>query len=139
MALDESSRDIQSSSNVAVALIQGTVNLVTHAMTLKAQEKQAEKQREFEAEQEKKRREFEKELENIKFHNEAELQRRRFEFEKQLEWEKAVFYRNTQLEVVVEQRKTALDTVDRQKLLDNWPLKLVPSQIIEVPTSIGGS
>jgi formylglycine-generating enzyme required for sulfatase activity len=126
--------DIQSTSNVAAALIQGTFNLITHAMTLKAQEKQAEKQREFEAEQEKKRREFEKELEGIKFENQAELQRRRFEFEKQLEWEKAVFYRNTQLEVAAEQRKTALDTVERQKLYENWPLKLVPSQIIEVPS-----
>jgi hypothetical protein len=137
MALDESPKDIQSTSNVAVALIQGTVNLVKHAMILKAQEKQAEKQREFEAKQEEKRQKFDKELEGIKFENQAELQRRRFEFEKQLEWEKAVFYRHTQLEIAAEQRKTALDTVERQKLLDNWPLKLVPSQILEAYSGSG--
>ena len=53
-----------------------------------------------------------------------------FHQQKDLQKELAEYNRQTQLEVATYQRETVRQTEEFRKLLDNWPLRLVPSQII---------
>ena len=56
-----------------------------------------------------------------------------FEWQKKLQQELAVYNHQTQLEIAVYQRETLrhIQTDEYRKLLGNWPLRLVPTQIID--------
>lgn len=54
-----------------------------------------------------------------------------FEQEKLLQKQLAAYHRETQLEVAKKQRDTALKLPEVHKILDNWPLRLYPAQILE--------
>ncbi|UKP00036.1 WD40 repeat domain-containing protein [Nostoc sp. UHCC 0870] len=54
-----------------------------------------------------------------------------FEKEKLLQKQLAVYHRETQLEVAKQARDTALNIPEINKILDSWPLRLYPSQILE--------
>jgi formylglycine-generating enzyme required for sulfatase activity len=62
--------------------------------------------------------------------NNQEFQREQFEKQKQLQKELAEDNRQTQLKVALEQRNTARQVVQDQKLFQNWPLRIVPDQIL---------
>ncbi|MEH2329729.1 hypothetical protein [Nostoc sp.] len=59
-----------------------------------------------------------------------EAQRQLFEQQKQMEQQLAVYNRQTQLKIADYQRQTALQLPEVQKIFDNWPLTIVPSQIL---------
>ncbi|HIK03724.1 MAG TPA: WD40 repeat domain-containing protein [Trichormus sp. M33_DOE_039] len=54
-----------------------------------------------------------------------------FEQEKLLQKQLSVYQRETQLEVAKQERDTALKLPEVNKILDSWPLRLYPSQILE--------
>lgn len=60
----------------------------------------------------------------------ADLQKWRFEQEKSLQQQLAAYNRETQLNLASYQRETALQLPESHKILDNWPLKLFPSQLL---------
>jgi formylglycine-generating enzyme required for sulfatase activity len=51
--------------------------------------------------------------------------------QKNLQIELAEYNRQTQLEMATSQRETVRQTEEYRKILENWPLKLVPAQIID--------
>lgn len=51
--------------------------------------------------------------------------------EKTQQQQLAVYYQQTQLKIATHQRETALKLPEVHKILDNWPLRLSPSQILE--------
>jgi hypothetical protein len=55
------------------------------------------------------------------------------EFEQEKIWQQqlAVYQRQTQLQVAKQARETALKLPEINKILDSWPLRLYPSQILE--------
>jgi WD40 repeat protein len=54
-----------------------------------------------------------------------------FDQEKLLQQQLALYSRETQLKLAAYQRETALKLPETHKILENWPLKLYPSQILE--------
>ena len=90
----------------------------------------SERQQELEKELQQEQQKFEKELQQEQQKFEKELQRKKLEYEKQLQKRKAADHRRTILLQAAEQRKTALASIEAQKILDNWPLILTPSQIL---------
>lgn len=60
-----------------------------------------------------------------------EFYREQFRQQKQLEQQLASYNRQAQLEIANEQRKTALQLPEVNKIFDNWPLTLTPSQILD--------
>ena len=62
--------------------------------------------------------------------NSADLHKWRFEQEKSLQHQLAAYHRETQLNLASYQRETALQLPESRKILDNWPLKLFPSQLL---------
>lgn len=54
----------------------------------------------------------------------------RFEQEKSLQQQLAAYNRETQLSIASYQRETALQLPESHKILDNWPLRLFPSQLL---------
>jgi WD40 repeat protein len=60
-----------------------------------------------------------------------------FEQEKALQQQLAAYHRDTQLEIASYQRETALKSSEIDKVLENWPLRLYPSQILEPRTNPG--
>ncbi|HEY9728725.1 MAG TPA: hypothetical protein V6D50_19930 [Chroococcales cyanobacterium] len=60
----------------------------------------------------------------------ADFQKWRFEQEKSLQQQLAAYNRETQLNLASYQRETALQLPESHKILDNWPLKLFPSQLL---------
>ncbi len=54
-----------------------------------------------------------------------------FEQEKILQQQLAVYYRQTQFQLAEQERETALKLPEIHKILDSWPLRLYPSQILE--------
>ncbi|MCF4967362.1 WD40 repeat domain-containing protein [Nostoc sp. CMAA1605] len=54
-----------------------------------------------------------------------------FEQEKLLQKQLSAYQRETQLEVAKQERDTALKLPEVNKILDGWPLRLYPSQILE--------
>ncbi|MCG6137348.1 MAG: WD40 repeat domain-containing protein [Nostoc sp. LLA-1] len=55
--------------------------------------------------------------------------------EKLLQQQLAVYQRETQLQVIKQERETKLQLPEVSKILDNWPLRLYPSQILESHTN----
>jgi hypothetical protein len=53
-----------------------------------------------------------------------------FEHEKKLQRQLAVYHRETQFKLAAYQRETTLQLPETHKILDNWPLRLYPSQIL---------
>ncbi|RCJ28477.1 hypothetical protein A6770_23735 [Nostoc minutum NIES-26] len=53
------------------------------------------------------------------------------EKEKLLQQQLAIYHRETQLQIVNQERDTALKLPEVHKILDSWPLRLYPSQILE--------
>lgn len=53
-----------------------------------------------------------------------------FEQEKALQQQLAVYYCQTQLQLAARERETALKLLETNKILDNWHLRLYPSQIL---------
>ncbi|HYT45224.1 MAG TPA: hypothetical protein VEP90_23050, partial [Methylomirabilota bacterium] len=53
-----------------------------------------------------------------------------FEEERKLQRELAIYNRSTLLQIADEQRHFALASAEANKLFDNWPLRLVPKQIL---------
>jgi WD40 repeat protein len=60
----------------------------------------------------------------------SEVQAWRFEQEKSLQQQLAAYNRETQLSLASYQRETALQLPECHKILDNWPLRLLPSQLL---------
>lgn len=54
-----------------------------------------------------------------------------FEQEKLLQKQLAIYHRETQLQIVNQNRDTALKLPEVHKILDSWPLRLYPSQILD--------
>lgn len=54
----------------------------------------------------------------------------RFEQEKSLQQQLTAYNRETQLSIAAYQRETALQLPESHKILDNWPLRLFPSQLL---------
>ncbi len=54
-----------------------------------------------------------------------------FHQQKNLQAELAEYNRQTQLKIATYQRETVRQTEEYRKILENWPLKLVPAQIID--------
>jgi WD40 repeat protein len=54
----------------------------------------------------------------------------RFEQEKSFQQQLAAYNRETQLSIASYQRETALQLPESHKILDNWPLRLFPSQLL---------
>ena len=50
---------------------------------------------------------------------------------KELQHQLSIYHRETQLKLAAYQRETALKLPEINKVLDNWPLKLYPSQLLE--------
>ncbi|MCA1993323.1 MAG: WD40 repeat domain-containing protein, partial [Coleofasciculus sp. S288] len=53
-----------------------------------------------------------------------------FEQEKSLQQQLAAYNRETQLSIATYQRETALQLPESHKILENWPLRLFPSQLL---------
>ncbi|MBH8573105.1 WD40 repeat domain-containing protein [Nostocaceae cyanobacterium CENA369] len=58
-----------------------------------------------------------------------------FEQEKLLQKQLAIYHRETQLQIVNQKRDTALKLPEVHKILDSWPLRLYPSQILDSASS----
>ena len=58
-----------------------------------------------------------------------------FEWEKALQQQLAAYDRETQLKLASYQRETALQLPELQKVLNNWPLRLFPSQLLNTPNN----
>ena len=82
-------------------------------------------------ERDQKQREFEKELEKLRHRNQQQLDIEAFNRQKQLQQELAAYNRQTELQIAAQQRKTALESLEAHKLFENWPLRIVPSQILD--------
>ncbi|MBD2457171.1 WD40 repeat domain-containing protein [Nostoc sp. FACHB-87] len=54
-----------------------------------------------------------------------------FQQEKLLQQQLAVYQRETQIQIAQQQRDTSLQLPEVNKVLDSWPLRLYPSQILE--------
>lgn len=77
---------------------------------------------------EERRRHIQIELERLR--HQSTLQRQQLEQQKELQQQLAVYNRETQLQIAAYQRETALQTAEAHKIFENWPLILVPSQIL---------
>ena len=62
--------------------------------------------------------------------NTLEHQRQQFEKQKELQKELAAYNRETQISLAVYQRETTLQLPEVNKLFENWPLRIVPSTIL---------
>lgn len=60
-----------------------------------------------------------------------------FSQQKSLQQQLAVYYNETQLKIAQQERETALNLPEVHKIMDSWPLRLYPSQILESHTSNG--
>ncbi|HCF27228.1 MAG TPA: hypothetical protein DEV81_08500 [Cyanobacteria bacterium UBA11049] len=60
-----------------------------------------------------------------------------FEQTKLLQQQLAVYYRETQFKLAEQERETALKLPEVNKILESWPLRLYPSQILETHTNKG--
>ncbi|HEY9872159.1 MAG TPA: hypothetical protein V6D12_01920, partial [Candidatus Obscuribacterales bacterium] len=60
-----------------------------------------------------------------------DFQRWRFEQEKNLQWELAAYNRETQFQLAAYQRETTLQSPEVNRIFENWPLRLYPSQILK--------
>ena len=60
----------------------------------------------------------------------VDVQTWHFEQEKSLQQQLTAYNRETQLSVAAYQRETALQLPESHKILDNWPLRLFPSQLL---------
>ncbi|MDB9457111.1 GUN4 domain-containing protein [Dolichospermum circinale CS-545/17] len=74
-------------------------------------------------------------LEQLKNELKKASELEQFDRQKQLQLELAEFTRETQLEVAAKQRETALALPEVNKLFENWPLRIVPSLILNSPVS----
>ncbi|MFH7031014.1 MAG: WD40 repeat domain-containing protein [Heteroscytonema crispum UTEX LB 1556] len=74
-------------------------------------------------------------IKSINQSSKAENSGKKFEQEKLLQQELAVYHRTTQLQIATSERETALKLPEVHKILDSWPLRLYPSQILESHTS----
>ncbi|MGK7897393.1 MAG: SUMF1/EgtB/PvdO family nonheme iron enzyme, partial [Xenococcus sp. (in: cyanobacteria)] len=111
---------IRARGSIFSSLIDGAVSIYQTERTIRANEKRDQKQREFE-----------KELEELRHRNQQQLDLEAFNRQKQLQQELATYNRQTQLEIAAQQRKTALESVEAHKLFENWPLRIVPSLILD--------
>lgn len=59
-----------------------------------------------------------------------DFQKWRFEQEKELQQQLAAFNRQIQFKLAEQQRETAKSAAEAHKLFENWPLTIVPSQIL---------
>jgi hypothetical protein len=66
--------------------------------------------------------------------NQQEFQAWQAEQQRKLQQELAVYNRETQLAVAAYQRETTKGMAEFNKILDNWPLRLYPSEIIGSPS-----
>lgn len=66
---------------------------------------------------------------------ELESQTWGFEWEKALQQQLAAYDRETQLKLASYQRETALQLPEIHKILNNWPLRLFPSQLLNAPNN----
>ncbi len=85
---------------------------------------------EYQCQENRKLQEFIKAVDVAIAKSNQEFQAWLFHQQKDLQKELAEYNRQTQLEVATYQRETVRQTEEFRKLLDNWPLRLVPSQII---------
>ncbi len=70
-------------------------------------------------------------LQNVKGIVETKNSPSSFEQEKALQQQLADYHRETQLKLAAYQRETTLKSPEIHKIIENWPLRLYPSQILE--------
>lgn len=56
---------------------------------------------------------------------------------KELQHKLSIYHRETQLKVAASHRESALKLLELNKVLDNWPLRLYPSQLLESHSTSG--
>ncbi|MBD1937109.1 WD40 repeat domain-containing protein [Microcoleus sp. FACHB-68] len=69
--------------------------------------------------------------------NSQEYQQWRFAQEKAFQQQLATYNRETQIQLATERREIALKLPEVEKILDSWPLRLLPSQILKSHTGSG--
>lgn len=69
--------------------------------------------------------------------NSREYQQWRFAQEKAFQQQLATYNRETQIKLASERREIALRLPEVEKILDSWPLRLLPSQILKSHTGSG--
>ena len=94
------------------------------------QQQLAVNNRETQLQLQEKRLQIQLELEQLRSNNQIALQRQQLEQQKELQQQLAGYNRETQLQLAAYQRETALQRAEVHKLFENWPLILVPSQIL---------
>ena len=107
------------SENIISSLIGTAVNIHQTQQTVRKNQEQDQKQKQFQ-----------QELEELRQRNQQQLEQQSFVRQKLLQEELAAYNRQIQLQIAAEQRKTALDSVEAHKLFENWPLRIVPSLIL---------
>ncbi|HEY9672366.1 MAG TPA: WD40 repeat domain-containing protein [Waterburya sp.] len=91
---------------------------------------QQERVRQFKQKQTKEIPKFNPQAYRARPQENLEVQAWRFEQEKSLQQQLAAYNRETHLNVASYQRETALQLPECHKILDNWPLRLFPSQLL---------
>ncbi len=75
-------------------------------------------------------KELEGQLTELRQENQKQFQQNLFDQQKLLQKELLLHKRNAQLKAATEQRETALGSTVAYKLLENWPLRIVPAFIL---------
>ena len=123
MASEETSsnKPVTSASRGSIggALINGVFSVINTQLSIAANKERDEKQRDFE-----------RELEKLRRKNQENFEREQFERQKLLQEKLATYNRETILMQAAQERKTALASVEANKLFENWPLRIVPSLIL---------
>ena len=97
--------------------------------------KLADKNREKELKLADKNGEIQIKLERLKNELREASDLKQFERQKELQLELADFNRETQLKIAAQHRETTLALPEVNKLFDHWPLRIVPSLILNSPIS----
>jgi hypothetical protein len=73
------------------------------------------------------------ERETVRQSDERKFAFQRWRFEQEKEWQRqlAIFDYEIKLEIAVYERQTAMQSIEFQRQLDNFPLKISPSQLLE--------
>ncbi len=105
---------------VVDSLITGVFDLAHTYITTQANHEGDETQKELESQ-----------LERLRQENRQQFQSVLFEQQKLIQKELLIYKHNEQLKSAAQQRETALQSAFAYKLVDNWPLRIVPAFILD--------
>ncbi|MDB9453367.1 GUN4 domain-containing protein [Dolichospermum circinale] len=111
-------------ASIASSAISGGCTVVASLINQQTQLKLADKSQETQLK-----------LEQLKNELKKASELEQFDRQKQLQLELAEFTRETQLKIAAQQRETTLALPEVNKLFENWPLRIVPSLILNSPVS----